>query len=94
MNYTRSNEHEADADAIAMLARANISPVPTAKLFRQLAKEEGEGTATGINAEFLRSHPLTLRRAKRFEASAKAGQSYAPALDRDSDAALFDICKD
>jgi hypothetical protein len=94
MNYTRSNEREADADAIAMLRRANISPIPTAKLFKQLAKEEGEGTATGINAEFLRSHPLTLGRARLFEASARADHRYAPALDRDSDAALFDICKD
>ena len=93
MNYTRSNEHEADADAIAMLRRANISPVPTAKLFEKLAMEEGEGTATGINAEFLRSHPLTRARARRFAASARAGHSYAPALDSDSDAALSDICK-
>ena len=94
MSYTRSNEREADADAIAMLRRADISPVPTARLFERLATEEGEGTATGINAEFLRSHPLTRARARRFEASARAGHSYTPALDRDSDSALFDICKD
>ncbi len=92
LNYTRSNENEADADAIAMLRRANISPVPTAKLFKKLAGEEGEREGSSINGEFLRSHPLTLRRAKRFAASRVAGHAYAPALGRDHDSALFDIC--
>ncbi|MEO7654168.1 MAG: M48 family metallopeptidase [Sphingomicrobium sp.] len=92
LNYTRSNENEADADAIVMLRRANISPVPTARLFKKLAGEEGESDGSGFTAEFLRSHPLTLGRARRFGASAIAGHAYAPALERDLDAALFDIC--
>lgn len=93
LSYTRANEEQADTDAIAMLKRAGISPVPTAKLFEKLAAEEGEGTGSGIETEFLRSHPLTGGRAKRFRASAAAGQNYAPALDRDQDSALFDICR-
>lgn len=88
LSYTRDNEAQADGDAIAMLRRAGISPRPTAKLFRQLQSE-----APAYSAEFLESHPQSGKRAARFEASFVPGAAYRPALDRDQQDALFDICR-
>jgi hypothetical protein len=90
LSYTRDNEAQADADAIAMLKRAGISPRPTAELFRRFSKEQSEGL--GYNAEFLQSHPLSGKRAEKFEASFDPKAHYRPAMpDRQMDA-LFNIC--
>lgn len=88
LSYTRQNEAQADADAIVMLKRANISPRPTAELFQRLQKE-----APAYSAEFLQSHPLSSRRAVNFAASFDPKAAYQPALDRDQSDALFDICR-
>ena len=90
LSYTRENEAEADADAIAMLRRAGISPVPTAELFERLSKEQGE--ELGYNAEFLQSHPLSADRAKRFSAAFDPKVAYRPAVSGDEADALFNIC--
>ena len=90
LSYTRGNEAEADADAIAMLKAANISPKPTADLFAHLSDENQEGS--GFGAEFLQSHPLSKARAKRFAAGFDAKARYSPPLDRDQTDALFNIC--
>lgn len=87
LSYTRANEAQADADAIAMLRRAGISPRPTAALFHRLEKE-----APAYSAEFLQSHPLSGKRAQRFAASFDPHATYRPALDRDRADALFNIC--
>jgi len=72
LSYTRDNELEADADAIATLHQAGVSTLPTAMLFRRLAKEGGE--TRGFNAEFLNSHPLSGGRARKFAAAARKGK--------------------
>lgn len=90
LSYTRDNEAEADADAIAMLKRAHISPKPTAALFKQLAADSGEGK--GYDAEFLQSHPLSADRAQKFAAAFDPNARYRPALERDQSDALFNIC--
>ncbi len=90
LSYTRENEAEADADAIAMLRRAGISPVPTAQLFQRLASEEGSGF--GYSAEFLSSHPLSMERARRFAAAFDPKARYRPVLDREHADALFNAC--
>lgn len=90
LNYTRTNEAEADGDAIVMLERAGISPLPTAKLFRKLSDEENE--LSGFSAEFLRSHPLSESRARRFERAFNPKRHYRMPLTRDDADALFDIC--
>lgn len=90
LSYSRDNEMEADADAIVMLRRANISPLPTAKMFQKLAKDQKEGSSYG--AEFLTSHPLSEARSKRFAAALEPGATYRPALDRDQSDTLFNIC--
>ena len=91
LSYTRENEADADAEAIVMLRRARISPLPTARLFQRLAKEQGEGTGM-LTAEFLDSHPLSGARAKRFAAAFDRRQRYEPVLTRDQADALFNIC--
>jgi len=87
LSYTRGNEAQADSDAIRMLRQANISPRPTAALFRRLSKE-----APQFSAEFLQSHPLSAKRAERFAASFDPRAHYLPALNRDQADALFNIC--
>jgi predicted Zn-dependent protease len=91
LSYTRSNEAQADADAIQMLKRANISPKPTAALFQRLAKEHEQHLPT--SAQFLESHPLSAGRAQRFAASFDPKARYQPALSREQWNALFDICR-
>lgn len=89
LSYTRTNEAEADADAIRMLRRANISPRPTAELFKRLSDREG---TSFLSAEFLESHPDTAGRASRFSAAFDSKARYSDALDRDDADALFNIC--
>lgn len=90
LSYTRKDEAQADSDAIAMLRKADISPEPTAELFKELAAEQGEGS--GYGAEFLQSHPLSGNRAQRFEASFSKSHEYQSALPPDQSEALFNIC--
>jgi predicted Zn-dependent protease len=90
LSYTRDNEAEADSYAIAMLKKAGISPKPTADLFKQLSKEQGEGYA--YNAEFLQSHPLSGSRAKRFAAAEEKGVHYRRALSDEEFDALKRMC--
>jgi beta-barrel assembly-enhancing protease len=91
LSYTRANEAQADSDAIQMLRRAGISPMPTAALFERLAKEREQGLAT--SAEFLQSHPLSRGRAAKFAVSRDRRAHYRAALGRDQADALFDICR-
>jgi Zn-dependent protease with chaperone function len=90
LSYTRDNEAEADGDAIEMLRKAGISPVPTAQLFRRLSSEDSRGF--GYSADFLRSHPLSASRARRFAADFDPKARYRPALNRDQSDALFNVC--
>ena len=76
LSYTRANETEADSDAIAALARANIDPRPTAALFRRLGGDPGRFESI----EWLDSHPRTGERAKRFAESWQKGRRYTSAL--------------
>ena len=78
LRYSRAAESEADADAIATLKRAGISPRPTADMFRRLSREAGEGSTSAL--EFMQSHPLSRGRADRFAASEVRGAAYRPAL--------------
>ena len=90
LSYTRQNEAEADADAISMLRRADISPRPTATLFGKLAKEQDQHLPT--SAEFLQSHPLSSGRAQRFAAAFDPRSHYRPALSPDEWHDLLNIC--
>ena len=87
LSYTRENEAQADSDAIRMLKRAHISPEPTAELFKRLSTETPQ-----FSAEFLQSHPLTSKRARKFTAAVDPHARYEPVLGRADADALFDIC--
>ncbi len=90
LSYTRANEAEADADAIAALKRAGVDPRPTARLFADLAGKEGEGV---LAVEFLNSHPGTKGRAERFAAAFDKEAPYRPALDPAAAKALTSACE-
>jgi len=90
LSYTRANEAQADADAIAALERAGIDPRPTARLFARLAKETGEGR--GYSVQWLQSHPASGGRAKRFAASYDPHRAYRFALSRTELVRLYAVC--
>ena len=88
LSYTRANENEADADAIAALDRANIDPRPTAALFGRLDRESG-----GLDTvEWLNSHPRSKERARNFVASYQPGRRYQPALPATDYAVIRKAC--
>jgi len=60
INYTRSNEHEADRVGIQTLSRAGFDPMAMADFFgRMLRATRSQGDAV---PDFLRSHPVTTTR--------------------------------
>ena len=88
LSYTRANEAEADADAIASLRRAGIDPRPTADLFRRLG---GERTEAG-SLQWLESHPASGGRARLFATSHDPRVTYRPVLSDPQATALYDAC--
>ena len=78
LKFSRGAEAEADSDAIAVLKAANVDPRPTGKLFEKFAREAHEDS--GFNAEFLQTHPLSVGRARNFQASFDARRQYRPVL--------------
>jgi Zn-dependent protease with chaperone function len=90
--YSRAAEREADADAVAMLRRARVSPVSTAAFFKRLADQERKLGAVAQGLSYISTHPLSEERERKFRASAVPGGGYRPALSRDEWEALFNIC--
>ena len=90
LSFTRANEREADADAIATLKRAGIDPRPTAALFAKLSKDTGGDSAPAL--EFLDSHPGSTARAGNFARSYDARTTYRPALDAAATRAMLTAC--
>ena len=79
LSFTRRAEREADAEAIAMLQRAGISPRPTAKFFARLGKAEKTMDRFGPALAYISSHPLSGEREKAFTQAA-GSRRYTPAL--------------
>ena len=88
LSYTRTNETQADGDAIDMLRRAGISPRPTAALFTRFSKIDRSAAGT----EWLQRHPLSGKRARAFDTSFDPHARYEPALSDKEQAALANIC--
>jgi beta-barrel assembly-enhancing protease len=90
--YSRGAEREADADAIAKLRRARISPLATAGFFERLARQEAKlgGVAEGLS--YISTHPMSGERQKKFRDSAEKGAAYTPALTDTEWKALVQIC--
>ena len=73
INFTRTNEQEADRIGIQLLARSGFDPRGMAGFFRKLQ----QGSRFSAQApEFLRTHPLTTRRIA--DAAARATAYSAP----------------
>jgi predicted Zn-dependent protease len=77
LNFTRSNEYEADRIGIGILADAGINPEGMVEFFETLLAQSGGG---GI--EYLRTHPLNTNRVSEAKNRLKESQLDLP---RDSD---------
>ena len=63
LRYTRDAERSADAQAVEILRRANVSAQALATFFRKLERREGAGkSSSGLGAEILRTHPSIAER--------------------------------
>ncbi|MEQ7873670.1 M48 family metallopeptidase [Sphingomonas sp. ASV193] len=91
LSFTRANEAEADADAIAALRRADVDPRPTAALFFKLSHLTGDQRGDDRLA-FLNSHPVSIDRAIAFYRSYVPGHAYRPVLMPAQAQALAAIC--
>ena len=75
INYTRSNEHEADRIGIQTLARAGYDPLAMAGFFARMERAM-RGNQGGWQApEYLRTHPVSTTRIS--EAKDRANKLYA-----------------
>jgi predicted Zn-dependent protease len=90
--YGRAAEAEADADAIAALRAANISPLGTARFFTRMGATERKLGRLGAAFSYLSTHPLSDARRAKFRASFDPNRRYTPALSRDEWEAIFNIC--
>ena len=90
LSFTRANEAQADADAIATLRRAGIDPRPTAALFERLSKKSVGDTVGAL--EFLESHPGSNSRAGNFARSFDPRANYRPSLELAQVKALMRAC--
>ena len=77
INFTRTNEQEADRIGIQLLARSGFDPRGMAGFFRKLQQSSRFSAQA---PEFLRTHPLTTRRIA--DAAARAA-AYSGALEVD-----------
>jgi predicted Zn-dependent protease len=86
INYTRSNESEADRIGIRTMARSGYDPAAMARMFERMqALERGnQGGEKDRTPDYLRSHPVTTTRiaeAKQRAAKMENGESrFTPAF--------------
>lgn len=81
IDYTRSNESEADRLGIQSLARAGYQPLAMADFFNRMQRST-RGNSGGYNApEFLRTHPVTTTRVSEAkDRAAKVAHDYQTRL--------------
>jgi Zn-dependent protease with chaperone function len=91
--YSRGAEAEADADAIAALERARISPGGAAGFFDRVARRERRLGPIGAGLSYISTHPEPDVRARRFLASAGRRSDWKPPLSPEEWQALGDICR-
>ena len=91
--YSRAAETEADRDAIAMLAAADVSPIPTAKFFGKIGRGEKSLGRVGETLSYVSTHPLSEGRRAAFQRSFVQGRRYTPALAPAEWRAVRDICR-
>jgi len=88
IDYTRSNEHEADRLGIQTLSRAGYEPIAMADFFARMERQMRGNTGGAQAPEYLRSHPVSTTRIS--EAKARAEQIHlaegCAQADRDTSA--------
>ncbi|KFN50491.1 M48 family metalloprotease [Arenimonas composti] len=72
IDYTRSNESEADRIGIQTLARAGYDPAGMADFFERMQRAQRSNMGGYVLPEYLRTHPVTTTRIS--EARQRAGQ--------------------
>lgn len=84
INFTRSNEVEADRIGIEILANADYEPRAMAETFDILRRKNSLNTS-GLSLEYLRTHPLDNNRIAEAtdRASSKPARQRSPSLDFD-----------
>jgi Zn-dependent protease with chaperone function len=88
LGYSRAAEREADAHALRILEKAQISPQGFAGFFKRVAERE-RGSAIG-EIGLLRTHPFSAERARLAES--RPAYPATPALADDDWRALRQIC--
>lgn len=92
LSYSRNAEREADAHAVRLLREANISINGITDFFKRMNnKETAKRGSFPRTASFLRSHPMTEERLKRFEEAPSYDSS--PVLTSVEWNALKTICR-
>ena len=90
--YSREAETNADAYAIRLMKRANVSPADTAGFFARLSQgEQGLGKAEAV-VGYLSSHPLSKSREAAFRKSAVSGANYTDAITPQQWRSLLETC--
>lgn len=93
LSYQRSDEREADAGALRMLAAARVDPEGMLGFFRRGAEERGDLDGVGRWARYLSTHPGSAERLQALEAlAAEQRVSPRPLLDAAQWAALKAPC--
>lgn len=87
LSYSRSDEREADALAVDLLERANISPLGLKTFFERLADREAEN---GGPLEIMSTHPDSEARAASIVPRPEG--EYKPALSEGQWQALQQVC--
>lgn len=83
INFTRSNEYEADRIGIEILSNANYNTAAMAEAFEILRRKNSINTSS-LQLEYLRTHPLDNTRiaeAKNRASSSKGSGRYSPNID-------------
>ena len=80
INFTRSNEYEADRIGIQALADAGFDPYGMASFFEVMSRQDTSSPDSRI-PEFLRTHPVTTQRISEARARAK---DYERVMSEDS----------
>jgi beta-barrel assembly-enhancing protease len=88
LGYSRVAEREADARALDVLEKAQVSPLGFAGFFKRLDESEGDSPISQIS--IFRSHPLLAERARL--AASRPAYPTTPALSDDEWRALRGIC--
>ena len=90
--YSREAETNADAYAIRLMKRANVSPADTAGFFARLSQgEQGLGKAEAV-VGYLSSHPLSKSREAAFRKSAVSGANYTDSITPQQWRSLLETC--